>query len=110
MWYHYHAVPHGKPVRAIAHGTVQVPVVVQALYWELLSRASPKVFLAPLKALKKLRGKLTVSVVPLVETEALAALRVHRVLETEVAVPGVSGPRKVVPASFIRYKVLEPRL
>ena len=90
-------------------GTVQVPVVVQGLYTELLSWSMAKVFLAPLKALK-LRGKLSVSVVPLVETEALAAVSVHCALEREVAVPGVMGPRKVVPASFIRYKALAPWL
>jgi hypothetical protein len=94
-----------KPFVRCAYGTVQVPVVVQALNTAALSWAKPKVFLAPLKALK-LRGKLTVRVVPLVETEALAALRVHCVLATEVAVPGVRGPRKVVPVSLIRYKAL----
>ena len=96
-------------LRSHTYGTFQVPVVVQGLYMALLSWAMPKVFLAPLKALK-LRGKLRVRVVPLVETEALAAVSVHCALEREVAVPGVMGPRKVVPASFIRYKALAPWL
>jgi len=45
-----------------------------------------------------------------VEIEAPAALSVHWLLETEPDVPGVMGPWKAVPASFIRYKPLAPRL
>ena len=74
-------------------GTVQVPVVVQGLDNPApLSRAKPKVLLAPLKAKAKLSGKLMVRVLPLVETEAPAALRVHWLLEREPDVPGVMGP------------------
>ena len=90
--------------------TVQVPVVVQGLYWPALSCAMPKVFLPPLKAAAKLSGKLRVRLLPLVENEAPAALSVHWLLEREPDVPGVRGPWKVVPASFIRYKALAPRL
>ena len=91
-------------------GTVQAPVVVQALYRAALSWAKPKVFLEPLKAKAKLRGKLRVRLSPLVENEAAAALRVHWLLESVPDVPGVMGPWKVVPVSFIRYKKLGPRL
>ena len=90
--------------------TVQVPVVVQGLYVALLSWAMPKVFLPPLKAAAKLSGKLRVRLLPLVEIEAPAALSVHWLLETEPDVPGVMGPWKAVPASFIRYKALAPWL
>src|ERR1700732_4649460 len=93
-----------------SEATVQVPVVVQGLYWPALSWAMPKVFLPPLKAMAKLSGKLRVRLLPLVENEAPEALRVHWLLETEPAAPGVIGPWKVVPASFIRYKPLAPRL
>src|SRR6202049_3816164 len=93
-----------------AKATVQVPVVVQGLYWLALSWAMPKVFLPPWKARAKVIGKLRVRLLPLVENEAPVALRVHWLLETEPDVPGVIGPWKVVPASFIRYKALTPRL
>src|ERR1700674_5688100 len=73
-------------------GTVQVPVVVQGLNWELLSPARPKVLLAPLKVKAKLSGKLRVRLLPLVETEAPAKLRVHWLLAREPDVPGVMGP------------------
>src|ERR1700687_4716717 len=76
-------------------GTVQVPVVVQALDWLAMSWAKPKVFLTPLNPKAKLSGKLTARVLPLVEN-ALPA--------------GVMGPWKVVPASFIKYKKLLARL
>ena len=73
-------------------GTVQVPVVVQGLKTEPLSPARTNVFLAPLKVKAKLSGKLRVSVLPLVETEAPAALRAHWLLESVPDVPGVIGP------------------
>src|SRR6202048_4308719 len=91
-------------------GTVQVPVVVQPLNWLALSWAKPKVLLAPLKANAKLSGKLRVRVLPLMETEAPAALRVHWLLEREPEVPGVMDPWKALPASLIRYKALAARL
>src|ERR1700682_1922509 len=91
-------------------GTVQVPVVVQALDWLAMSWAKPKVFLTPLNPKAKLSGKLTVRLLPLVENEAPAALSVHWLLDTEPDVPGVMGPWKVVPASFIKYKKLLARL
>src|ERR1700738_1345061 len=91
-------------------GTVQVPVVVQPLNWLALSWAKPKVLLAPLKPNAKLSGRLRVRVLPLVETEAPAALRVHWLLERELAVPGIIGPWKVVPASFSRLRSLAARL
>ena len=91
-------------------GTVQVPVVTQPLYWTALSWAKPKVLLPPLKAKAKLSGKLRVRVLPLVETEAPAALSVHRLLETVAEAPRVIGPWKAEPASFIRYKKLAARL
>src|ERR1700682_1447008 len=91
-------------------GSFQVPVVVQELYWAALSWASPNVFLVPLKAKAKLSGKLTVRLLPLVENEAPAALRVHWLLESVPEVPGEMGPWYTVPASFIRYKKLALRL
>ena len=62
---------------------VHVPVVVQELDWLALSWAKPKVLLAPWKALK-LRGNLTVNVVPLVKEGKLRAFAVTSLKRSSV--------------------------
>src|ERR1700687_1054003 len=70
--------------------TVQVPVVVQGLNCEPLSPANPKILLAPLKPAVKPSGKLTVSVLPLMETEAAEAIRVQWLVVRVTEEPGAS--------------------
>jgi len=67
--------------------------------------------LVPLKAgLAKVTGTFTVTSFPVEVKEAVAALTVHWLLDSDCALPNVIGPWKPLPALFTSRNVFALRL